>query len=110
MDEIRARARLPHLDIEIRHRRLPEDESEELHLSVRATPSFKAASGWLAPAAWYLLALSPHLVWQRTMQAWLLGPWVAPLGLPPPPAGGTGEPEAPGPNVHPFPGSTQRER
>jgi hypothetical protein len=39
MDETRAIAKLPHLEIEIRHCRLPEEQAEQLAISLRATPS-----------------------------------------------------------------------
>lgn len=111
MDEFRARARLPHLDVEIRHRRLPEDEGEEVQLSLRATPSLEIASRALAPAAWAWLALSPYVVWQRTMQAWLLAPWRPPFGLRPPDAEQPGDdPTLPSRNVHPFPRPEERDR
>ena len=42
MDETRAVARLPHLDIEIVHRRLEGEQAEHLAISLRATPSFAA--------------------------------------------------------------------
>jgi hypothetical protein len=47
MDETRAIASLPHLDIQIRHRRLPEEQSAQLAISLRATPSFKAFAHFL---------------------------------------------------------------
>ena len=60
MDETRAVARLPNLDIEILHRHLPDEDAEQLAISLKATPSFDAfarfwevsgpLSPWLAPA------------------------------------------------------------
>ena len=47
MGETRAIARLPHLEIEIRHRRLPEEQAEQLAISLRATPSFAAFAEFL---------------------------------------------------------------
>jgi hypothetical protein len=38
MDETGAIARLSYLDVEIRHRRLPEEQAEQLAISLRATP------------------------------------------------------------------------
>jgi hypothetical protein len=111
MDEFRARARLPHLDVEIRHRRLPEDEGEEIQLSLRASPSLEIATRSLMPAAWAWLALSPYVAWQRAMQAWLLAPLRAPLGLPPPDLDQPEDESSPASrNVHPFPAPPQRDR
>jgi hypothetical protein len=76
MDETRAIARLPHLDIEIRHRRLPEGQSEQLAISLRATPLFEAFAQFLErQAPWPWLTLQPWL-WlgqmiQASWQPWL---------------------------------------
>ena len=79
MDETRARARLPHLKIEIRHRRLPEEQAEQLAISLRATPSFAAFAEFLErQAPWPWLALQPWLLSARMVQAsWQ--PWLAAL-------------------------------
>jgi hypothetical protein len=106
MDETRAVARLPSLDIEIEHRRLPEEDAEELRVTIRGAPSLNAATGLLQSAAlWPWLALSPLLAWQQALQA-VWAPWL------PPPGRLTAErPQVPSPgrrtgaNVHPFPGS-----
>jgi hypothetical protein len=65
MDETRAIARLPQLDIEIRHRRIAEEGAEYLSLSLKATPSFEAATLWLNPfrMAQLWLAINPLLAW-----------------------------------------------
>jgi hypothetical protein len=77
MDETRATARLPHLDIEIRHRRLPDEQAEQLAIRLEATPSFEAFAEflerqgqwpWLALRAWLLWAQWAHAAWQ---------PWLA---------------------------------
>ncbi len=89
MDETRATARLPHLDIEIIHRRLPGERAEQLAISLRASPSFDAFARALdlQAALWPWLALNPLLAWQRlvlsTWQPWLRQPRVA-LGPEPP--------------------------
>jgi len=49
LDETRAVARLPHLDVEIRHRRVPEENAELLEISLRAVPSLDAAAALLDP-------------------------------------------------------------
>jgi hypothetical protein len=83
MDETRATARLPHLDVEIVHRRLPEEQAEQLAISLRASPSFEAFAHTLDAQAvfWPWLAANPLVVWQRLLQAaWR--PWLddAPTG------------------------------
>jgi hypothetical protein len=70
MDETRAMARFPHLEIEIRHRRLPEEQAEQLAISLRATPSFAAFTEFLErQAPWPWLALQPWLLSARMVQA-----------------------------------------
>jgi hypothetical protein len=76
MDETTAIARLPHLDIEIRHRRLPEEQAEQLAISLRATPSFEEFGEFLArQVLWPSLALQPWLLFahmiQTSWQPWL---------------------------------------
>ncbi len=71
MDETRAVARLPHLDIEIRHRKLPEEGAELLAVTLRATPDLDAAAALFNPfrftdptalmAAWW--RLNPWFAW-----------------------------------------------
>jgi hypothetical protein len=73
MDETRAVARLPHLDVEILHRRL--QGGEQLGIILRATPSAAAFARHLAAhaALWPWLALKTWLGWQRLLQvAWQL--------------------------------------
>ena len=77
MDETRATARLPHLDVEIVHRRLPEEQAEQLAVSLRASPSFDAFARHLDAQAllWPWLAANPFVLWQRLLQvAWQ--PWL----------------------------------
>jgi hypothetical protein len=77
MDETRAVARLPRLEVEIVHRRLAEADAEELAVRLRATPSFDAFGRHLEAQApfWPWLALGPFLLWQRLLQeAWR--PWL----------------------------------
>ena len=83
MDETMAIARLPRLEIEIRHRRLPEEQAEQLAISLRVTPSFAAFAQflerrppwpWAAPWPW--LAPQPWLWFGQMVQAsWQ--PWLA---------------------------------
>lgn len=79
MDETRAIARLPHLDVEIWHRRLPEEHAEQLAISLKATPSFEGfAKALEQQAPWPWLALQPWLVWGQIVQA-VWQPWLAAL-------------------------------
>lgn len=101
MDETRAVAELPHLNIEITHRRAPAADAEELLISLRAAPSFDAVADYLrSPAVLPWLAMTPFLIWQQAMQQALM-PW-----LPARPEITHQKPKAaPAPaNVHPFPG------
>ena len=71
MEETRAVARLPGLDIAIDHR--VEDDAETIVVSLRATPGFEAVAAWLDP--------------MTMMRAWMapwaaLNPWLAAV-LPP---------------------------
>ena len=67
-EETRATARLPHLDIEVLHRRPWEGNEEQILISLRAVPSFEAF-GRLMEASNLLL------FWTRMMQtAW--SPWL----------------------------------
>jgi len=67
MDETKALARLPNLDIEIHHRRVPEEGAEYLSISLRATPSFRAMADHLDTFAPQLL--NPMTFWLTAMQA-----------------------------------------
>lgn len=110
MDETRAVARLPHLDVEIAHRRLPDEGAEQLSIHLRATPDFGVFADYLErrPALWASLALSPFLIWQKTMRAFW-APWLpVPRALPqaeaqPEPAERSASAE-----VHRFPGPNER--
>jgi hypothetical protein len=101
IDETRAVANLPGLDIEIRHRRAPEEDAEVVSITMRATPSFDAfatalrsgpALPWLAMAPFGATAaggFNPFAPWLAMMQAWtsLLGGSLPPLlGAAAPPA------------------------
>ena len=79
MDETRAIAKLPHLDVEIWHRRLPEEQAELLAISLKATPLFEDFAKVLErQASWPWLALQPWLMWGQIAQAaWQ--PWLAAL-------------------------------
>jgi hypothetical protein len=71
MNETRAVANLPHLDIEIRHKSVPEERAEYLSINLRAAPDFEVAARVLEPlfllAAW--TAFNPWVAWaQMTVQ------------------------------------------
>jgi hypothetical protein len=71
MDDTRAVATLPNLEIEIRHRKDLEERAEYLSVTLKATPDLDAVAMWLDPA--------------RMMRAWLaFNPWLAawPMPLP----------------------------
>jgi hypothetical protein len=67
MDETKAVAHLPGLDIEIHHRRAPEEAAEYLSVSLRATPSFRAMADHLDAHAMQLF--NPLMFWLTAFQA-----------------------------------------
>jgi hypothetical protein len=67
-DTTRATARLPGLEIEIVHHRLPGGEAEQILISLQVVPSFEAFGRFLEIA-------NPFAVWTQAAQmAWL--PWL----------------------------------
>ena len=74
----RATARLPGLEIEIVHRRLPDADAEQISINLQAMPSFEAFGRFLETA-------NPFAFWARAAEmAWM--PWLAAarhLALPP---------------------------
>lgn len=109
MDETRAVARLPHLDVEITHRR-GADQVEQLSIHLRASPSLRGFADYLEarPVFWPWLAFAPVVAWQQAMQA-LYAPWLAadPASLARGPEG-THRHHDPDAKIHPFPGPEQR--
>jgi hypothetical protein len=68
LDETRASARLPHLDIDIVHRRSRAGDAELLTITLQATPSFQAFEQFLEAA-------NPFRFWMRAAElAWQ--PWL----------------------------------
>ena len=64
----RATARLPGLEIEIVHRRLPGVEAEQISINLQAMPSFEAFGQFLETA-------NPFAFWAQAVQmAWF--PWL----------------------------------
>ena len=69
MDETRAVANLPNFEIEIRHRKDPEEQAEYLSVTLKATPDLDTAVAWFDP--------------MRLMQAWrAFNPWLAAWPMP----------------------------
>jgi hypothetical protein len=70
-EDIRASARLPHLDIDIQHRRARDGGAEQISISLQATPSFHAFGEFLAAnpfAFWARLAYVAWLPWLNATQ------------------------------------------
>ena|SRR5215510_7121028 len=68
VDATTASARLPGLDIDIVHSRSPDGDSEQISITLKATPSFQAFGRALEAA-------NPFAFWAATMKlAWL--PWL----------------------------------
>ena len=67
MDETKATAHLPNLDIEIRHRVMPDEGAEYVTVSLRAAPSFDAVGNYLEACAPFLLG--PMIFWLPAFQA-----------------------------------------
>ena len=81
MEDTKITAKLPHLDLEIRHRELPEDGAEEIIIRMQATPSFDAVGASLMPALSAMTSLNPMMLWMNlAQQAWR--PWLTLMTLP----------------------------
>lgn len=94
LDETRASARLPHLDIDIVHRRSRTGDAELLTISLQATPSFQAVERFLETANPFRFWLrAAELAWQPWLQA--MRPMAAPAAEPP----RRGVPRLPGPRA-----------
>lgn len=84
IDETRAIAKLPGLDIEIRHGKAVGEDAEFLAISLRAAPSFEAVGEYLRglDAAFF----NPFLAWVPAVRLarafW--APWLGAAVLPPP--------------------------
>lgn len=78
MDVTRATARLPYLDVEIRHRKSEDDDAEYVSLTLKATPSLDAFARHVAQPEVMsaLLAMNPMMWWLRATQA-TMQPWLA---------------------------------
>jgi hypothetical protein len=87
--EVRASARLPHVEIDIVHRRTPEGDAELLSITLQAVPSFRAVEDLFA-------ATNPFLFWARLAEtAWQ--PWFEACRqmLAPPRSSGANSPRLP---------------
>ena len=78
VDKTRAVAKLPHVDIEIRHKMAPEEGAEYLAITLRATPDFDTAAAFFDPmqlmTAW--ARYNPWLAWLQIANPfafWQLG-------------------------------------
>ena len=67
MTETRAVAKLPNLDIEIRHRSAPDEGAEYLAINLRGTPDLGAATTLLDPFRLFAAAsaFNPWLAWMQ---------------------------------------------
>jgi hypothetical protein len=85
MSETRLNAALPTLDVEIVHRQFPDQNAEAMTISLKATPSFEAATGLLPPLLTAQLAslpgTQPMMLWARWMEA-MWRPWLQLAGIP----------------------------
>jgi hypothetical protein len=68
VDETRAVAHLPNLDIEIIHRRPADGNSEQMVITLQAMPSFEVFGR-------YLEAANPMLFWMKLTQM-IWSPWL----------------------------------
>jgi hypothetical protein len=76
-DETRAVGRLPHLDVEVVHRRAWDGEAEQLSVTLRGVPSFEAFGQFIE-------STDPFSFWMGLVQAaW--SPWLGLLGAAAPP-------------------------
>lgn len=95
-DTTRATAQLPNVDIEIVHRRAPDSDSEQIFISMQATPSFDAFGRFLRGGAnpFSLWAESARLAWLFWADAARLAMLPLSLGtlLPPPSPKGRSRP------------------
>jgi hypothetical protein len=67
-ESLTATAHLPGLDIEIVHRRFPDEDAEQISITLKAVPSFDAFGR-------YLETMNPFALWVQAMQlAWF--PWL----------------------------------
>jgi hypothetical protein len=68
VEDMKAIAHLPGLDIEILHRQLPDGQGEQILINLTAVPSFEAFANILE-------AFNPFSLWAEAMRlAW--SPWV----------------------------------
>jgi hypothetical protein len=73
MTETRAVATLPNLNIEIRHREVPEEGAEYLAITLRATPNLAAAASLLDPFRMMTAAaFNPWLAWMQLVDPFRL--------------------------------------
>lgn len=92
LEETRATARLPGLDIDIVHRRLPGGEAEQLAITLQAMPSFESLGRLLVLANPFVFwSEVARLVWStRTDATQALPPSAPSVPALPKPRGGSG--------------------
>jgi len=76
VDETRASARLPYLNLDIVHRRARDGAAEQISITLQATPSVEAFTQFLQTA-------NPFQFWGRVWQM-VWQPWLAALKAAPP--------------------------
>ena len=109
MDQTRAVAKLPYLDVEIAHRRAG-DEVEQISIHLRASPSLTDFARYLesGPVLWPWLAFAPFVAWQQAVQSafapWLFGHRAFPAYSPE----RSSQHDDADDNVHPFPDRAER--
>ena len=85
MDETKATARLPNLNIEVTHRQSESGDAEYVAVKITAAPSFEAFGAYLdqqGPSLMGGMGMMPFAPWLRMMQlAWR--PWLKLMGAPP---------------------------
>jgi len=84
VDETKATARLPRLDIEILHRRSPSGDTEQISIVLQAMPSFEAFGRFIeATNPFAFWAQAAWLVWSPWLEATraVMLPWNAALPL-----------------------------
>lgn len=83
MSETRAVGRLPSLEIEVRHRKVPEENAEYVAVTLKAVPDMDTAAAWLTPwrMTQAMLAMNPFLAWAAAVN-----PFMAAMLRPPSPA------------------------
>jgi hypothetical protein len=80
--ETKLTAHLPHVNVEITRRKLPDAAAESIAIHITAVPSVEAAAQWFLQPGLFSPAspLSPLALWSMWMRAWQ--PWLASFAVP----------------------------